>query len=370
MNESSPPTRPPSTAPAGADRPRCAWWADGYAETLAPAIVLATLLHLGFAETVNRLPLFVVGAPPSAARPIPVVTAPRDFPVPANLLPESMRPTPPKFVDVNPMAPTAKPDHFRQTGAADQRAAQPDPAAVKTGDRPRMRGETETSSRVSQNTPREFLHPDLRPAPGQPLGRDTETKQPAEKPDAARALPGPDAGTDKPGPKFTPTPPKQDRAEKPSEDKASKTTIALGAGDDDGDTPKPKPRPKATLAGTSGPLGLNRTDSNAPGVLSNDSVFSRMGEYSARLYEIIQAAWWAGVDRSRIDETGTVVIEFTLHRDGSVTDARIVEFTTSNRAAFLCLDAVTGRAPFDKWPEDMVGMFGEKQEGRLTFHYR
>lgn len=386
-------------------------------DSFGPAFVLTVLFHLLLFKGASSSGLFV-SAPAKVAvesrNPLSVTTAPKDTPVPANLLPPQMRPTPPKFVEVNPLAPSLKPDHDRNTGAADQRAAQPTPDPGAKGDRPRVKGETADSTRIVQGIPRDFIPPDLRPAPGSPLGMPVPAKPtppaPDKKTETTKVTEGPSARADlpkgkpvtekgaafveKPGPEKPAKAGKADtKVEKPTEEKhagdksgekvsdtkptdpknpeiARKPDVSETSAQPAGPDSPAKPRPRVSIAGTSGPLGVSVTGAGTAGTLALDSRFSRMGEYASRMYEIIQAGWWVGVDRSHISETGTVVIEFTLNKDGSVTGARIVEKTTSERAAYLCLDAVTGRAPFDPWPDDMIGMFGDKQEGKLTFHYR
>ena len=273
-------------------------------------------------------------------------------------------------------------------------------------DRPRVRGEIPDSTRFMQNIPRELIKPEFRPADGRPLGMEVTPKSPAQpapakasrrkspaaradlpelKPTADKGVPSVEKrGPEKPAkadkgdagvetafarkkvlaPKTTRTPGKgKTKTPKPSPEKSP--VVA-----NEGVNSAPKPRPRMSNAGTSGPLGVSLAGTNVTGTLAIDSNFSRMGEYSQRMSEIIQAAWWAGADRSRISETGRVVIEFTLNKDGSVTGAHIVEKTTSDRAAYLCLDAIVGRAPFDEWPDDMIQYFGDKQSGRFTFYYR
>ncbi len=390
-------------------------------DSFGPALVLTLLFHLLLFKGVSSGGLFVSDKakvePVSLVRPVNVTTAPKETPVPANLLPPQMRPTPPKFVEVNPLAPSQKPDHNRNTGAADQRAAQPVPDPVANGERPRVKGEEPDSTRIVQAIPRDFIPPETRPAPGQPLGAPTPAKpaQPTqekpEKPaDAAKAAEGADARADlpqckpvaekgaafaeKPGVKNQvksgksdkkvedPSEKKQDggkTGEKTSDAKTTKPTkpeiarspsVSETSAQPAGKDAPAQPRPRASIAGTSGPLGISVSGAGAAGTLALDSKFSRMGEYASRMYEIIQAAWWVGIERSRIDERGVVVIEFTLNKDGSVTGAHIVEKSTSDRAAYLCLDAVTGRAPFDPWPDDMIGIYGENETGKLTFNYR
>lgn len=389
------------------------------ADTFGPAFVLTVLIHLLLFKGASSSGLFLsppvkIAATP-AVKPVQVTTAPEATPIPANLLPPQMRPTPPKFVEVNPMAPSLKPENTNNTGAADQRAAQPLPDPVANGERPRVQGETPDSTRIVQAIPRELLPREMQPAPGSPLGAPVKPTKPSpaspEKTSApARASDGPAARADLPqakpaaekGAAFVEKPGEErpvaaKSADKKPDEPSDKKTEGAKTGEKTADakpekkaTPEisrnpsvsenaaqpsgrdapAKPRPRASIAGTSGPLGVSTSGAGNAGTLALNAKFSRYGEYTSRMYEIIQAAWWVGVDRSRLDETGTVVIEFTLHKDGTVTGASIMEKTTSARAAYLCLDSIIGRAPFDPWPEDMVGFLGEKQEARLTFHYR
>ena len=63
-----------------------------------------------------------------------------------------------------------------------------------------------------------------------------------------------------------------------------------------------------------------------------------------------------------------MVVVFHLHRDGSVSDARVVKTTMDERHSFLCLKAITDPAPYKSWPEDMRNLI--KNEVRnLTFAF-
>ena len=68
--------------------------------------------------------------------------------------------------------------------------------------------------------------------------------------------------------------------------------------------------------------------------------------------------------------SGTVVVRFKLHRDGSVTDATILYENVPRLMALACKDAVQSPAPFDVWRADMVALFGESDVITFTFQYR
>jgi len=142
-----------------------------------------------------------------------------------------------------------------------------------------------------------------------------------------------------------------------------------------------QPRPPATPASTpraslpSGTYGLllrNPVGVSRAGTLSLDGRFSSYGDYSQRMFEAIQASWWALIERTHFDDfaAGFVVIRFRIHRDGTVSDAEILASTVPPLAALTCKDAILMPAPYDIWRADMVAMLGEDEPVTVTFHYR
>ncbi len=139
-------------------------------------------------------------------------------------------------------------------------------------------------------------------------------------------------------------------------------------------TPAVNPdRPRASVpSGTTGLLLRNNVGVNRIGTVAVDARFSNYGDYAQRMREAVQSSWWDIIDRMRFESalSGTVVVRFKLHRDGSVTDATILYEDVPRLMALACKDAVQSPAPFDVWRADMVALFGESDVITFTFQYR
>ena len=137
-------------------------------------------------------------------------------------------------------------------------------------------------------------------------------------------------------------------------------------------TPVNPNRPKARVpSGVSSFLLKNPVGTSRAGVVSIDCRFSNYGDYTQRMMEAIQTAWWSTIQRSRFEyvEGGSALVSFKLHRDGTVTDATIHQSNVPRLMALACKDAVMAPAPFDIWRADMVAEFGESDTVRIHFYY-
>jgi len=47
-----------------------------------------------------------------------------------------------------------------------------------------------------------------------------------------------------------------------------------------------------------------------------------------------------------------------------------VEGTAGNQAEKACTSAITSRAPYGPWTEDMISVLGESQEMTFMFYYQ
>ena len=66
----------------------------------------------------------------------------------------------------------------------------------------------------------------------------------------------------------------------------------------------------------------------------------------------------------------TVVLEFKLKSDGSVSDMKTLESTGDERWRLLCQSAIRNPAPFARWPGEMQqGLGAESRTITLTFNY-
>lgn len=321
------------------------------------ALLLTLFAHLAVyeaaPETLEALARTVV-----PAEPVELVRAEDLEKIPEELLPEEFRRRP-QFVPANPNAPSATPKDTSNFAAADQRAAQEEAAPDARGRTPKLDGELEDSLAVSDDAlPRELLPPELRsPAPA----AEPQTAPSAKTPQGENAA-------------------KTQGIDAPS---VSAGTLARGddapeTGDEDDrsedDVPDPAPRPSVVLppAGLKSITMRSNTSVNEVGVCSLDAKYSEFGDYTQRMLEAIQAAWYLAVWRSSIVQTrAVVVVEFTLNADGTLEDARVVSSNASAPATYACLDAVASRAPFEPWRADMIALVGKNSEtSRISFHYR
>ena len=336
----------------------------------------------------------------------------RDAHVPEELLPEEMQRLKPRFVPVNPEAPTHQPPDTRNTGAATQRAAQPVPDSQRS-DMPKIAGETEESNQIVNNIPREFLPAHQQPEPGRPLGKpeaDAIQDAPAQVPSLpadskpgtnTSKIPAGEARTDEAGlpqnaaegthekksntdskslsqtnnpppkkPETLPTSQAQENKGKDENENAVKPAIVRQGNSPDNLTPAP--RPQAAKVGTFSLLARRPTGTNEAGTLALDSRYSEFGDYAQRMVEIIQASWWLSLMRTKHREANhaVVIIEFTLRKDGTLHDVVIKESTASQAGAYICKDAIESRTPFDPWTPEMIATLGDEDRGRFTFHYR
>lgn len=275
--------------------------------------------------------------------------------IPQELLPEEFRKKP-KFVPVNPTAPIATPKDESYFSAADQRAAQENPDPDSQERLPTNDGELTDSRAVSASAlPRELLPPELRtPIPPTNVPEPSPTLKQAKGAEGEK-ISAPDIPVDS-------------GSLKKGEDLA-----ASGNGEGEDAVPDPAPRPiVAPPPGLKTITMRSNTAVNEIGACSIDAKYSEFGDYTQRMLEAIQAAWYIGVERTAIVQTqAVVVIEFTLNSDGTVDNAHIVYSNASMPASYACLDAVESRAPFDPWREDMRAFVGKDFEtSRISFHYR
>ena len=102
-----------------------------------------------------------------------------------------------------------------------------------------------------------------------------------------------------------------------------------------------------------------------------DTVATPFGLYDRNLIDAIQTRWWALLDERNYaaESRGKVVLQFTLHPDGRVTDMTMPENTAGEVLGFICEKAILDPAPFPVWPKEMRRMIGENRPIQFTFYY-
>lgn len=286
--------------------------------TIAVVVSLGVHLLLFWAlpESFQKVAVFV--------RPVEVLTAP--VKIDEARLPPKLR-----FAETNPAANQAVPKTEPFTSSRNQTAAQPVPEKMPTvSPLPRSAGTSEQ----------------IRLAQGKPRSIDQSQSAPAAQPAISMVPPA----------KVAPPP-------GPGKSAAQPAPAPVAANPD---------RPRASApSGTFGlllrrPVGVSRA-----GSLAIDARFSNYGDYTQRMMEAIQSSWWSIIERSRFEgvSRGHVVVSFRLHRDGTVTDAKVLGSEVTRVMTLACKDAVMAPAPYDIWRADMVAMYGESDTVTINFHY-
>lgn len=291
------------------------------------AVLASLCLHL----------LLISVLPDSFRSSAAVLTKPIEVSVTPMVIPENRLPPVLRFAETNSQANRAVPEKAPFVSSRNQTAAQPVPEKAPTkSSLPKSAGTAPDVIKVAQGIPRAMSAPA------------------AEQAEAgtSSAVVGPMPGK-QPDPQAKP-------AEKAVEKKA-----AVRA-------PVDPERPRATVpSGTTGLMLRNNVGVNRAGAVAIDARFSNYGDYTQRMMEAIQSSWWDIIERSRFESItrGYVIVRFRLHRDGTVTDAEILQSQVPRIMALACKDSVMAPAPFDAWRADMVAMFGEDDTVTITFHY-
>jgi outer membrane biosynthesis protein TonB len=248
-------------------------------------------------------------------------------------------PEPPTiFVEVTPeqATPDAAPDS-KFYGVANARAANPDPT-VDT-QQPKIEG---TQDKVPKTFDTLRPQPEVQPEP--PSQPDPE---PEPKPEPAPKPPDPgELAVSQEDPKKPAEPPKKPRPRTLVEARVQQGIIA---------------GPKMRQDG-----GVRRR-----GAVSFDVRATPFGAYDAAVIAAIQQRWYDLLEESAIaPRSGKVVVEFTMHYDGRVTDVRVVEQEVGEILALYCRKAISEPAPYAPWPSDLRRMIGKDyREVRVTFYY-
>ena len=105
---------------------------------------------------------------------------------------------------------------------------------------------------------------------------------------------------------------------------------------------------------------------------SFDAKATLFGDYDAQFTQAVQQKWDDLLDGENFsgDCTGRVTLHFHLNYDGTITDVSMADRSVDMHYAYLCQEALTEPAPFEKWPEEMrreIG--GNHRDMTFTFFY-
>jgi len=312
------------------------------------------------------------------------------------LSPELFRPVEPvvppqRFVEVNPAAPENVPDDTALYGAQNQQVAQPVPSPATKSDAPQVDGEgkNEATALVSgltvpepQSTASEVLAqtftkpepPSL--VPEQPVAERAPAKAVNPLAGGEQLLGEADGGI---GTTTTTLPPVAGAETGAEAVKGTADGRAASGGYFAGtpaiDRARPQERPRLAAAAINGrntPTIKNEFGSQNIGAVAYDAKWSAYGEYLQRLIDAVQGQWERLIRRSSFYPTSgsTVRVVFKLDATGVISEVVRVDGTGAELARRLCVSAITERAPYGDWTDDMIAVLGREQEITFTFFYQ
>ncbi len=283
-----------------------------------------------------------------------------------------------KFVETNPEAPENIPDKTNNFAAQNQQVAQEKPTPDGKSDRPATEGKKDFESNqiVSGRLTQPIEHMEAQPPPSPLPDAEREVK-------AARAEQNPLSGvekfqgdnTDGIGGSI---------AKRLENMKAIPEKIegAPNAQDTEGaqiaqpaiDPRRPRPRPTIVKQQQVRPaiLAENKFGTQNIGNIAVDARWSNYGAYLQKMIETVQVQWERLVLQLTANPAvgSTVTVKFVMNDSGRIARIIAVESTASETASRACLSAITDRAPYGDWTDDMKVVLGTEQEMTFTFYYQ
>lgn len=358
-------------------------WADPDTRSTAIGVlgvILVHLLLLLFGPHLLRLehaPSIL--RPHSSARQFNIEIAPETFTKPQ----PKQRPAPPppkQFVETNPDAPENIPDKTNNFAAQNQQVAQEKatPNASRESERPAMEGKKDTQSTQIVSGQLRKMEERIEPAP---------QAQPAVTPPSLTAprpeqnpLPGFEKTQgDNPNAFGTNIAQNPDNARPIPEriDGAKNVPLIEGATSAQPtiDPKHPRPRPSIVKQQQVRPAILAENKIGTPnlGVTAINAKFSNYGAYLQRLVEAVQIEWdGLLVDSKTYPPSGTfVVVRFFINAKGEIARFGDIDNHSSTWGAKACSAAISNRAPYGEWTDDMKAALNpDGEELVFTFYYQ
>ena len=288
------------------------------------------------------------------------------------------KPAPPKFVETNPNAPENIPDKTANLSNRNQQVAQEKPTPNGKSDHPALEGRKDVQS--TQIVSGQLSKPQEAP-PVEAHVTPPRTPNLAAPPRLEQnTLAGFDKqiGQDKSG--FATNIAKESEDGKPIPKAIAGTKDAPALDNDKAYAPiriDPRhPQPRRTLAQRVRPaiFADNKFGTQNIGPTAYDARWSNYGVYLQRMIETVQIEWDRDLARSKIyPNSGSVVqVKFVMDSKGAISRIVNVEPSagTSDAATRSCISAITARAPYGDWSDDMISVLGKEQEMTFSFYYQ
>jgi hypothetical protein len=352
-------------------------WGDPDSRSVTIGIAGMILIHLL---------LWLVGPHLLRMEHVPVAPRPhatgKDFNIELDpemfLKPAEKQPEPFKFVETNPEAPENTPDKTVNFAAQNQQVAQEKPTPDGTNDTPALEGQTERQTNQIVNgqltKPIEHLEA-IPPAPETPPQEQSVAAQ-------QRAEQNPLSGFEKKEgesqdtfgtnlAKSTentrPIPERIEGAKVPLIQDAVAMQPAI-----DRNRPRPRPQIVQTIKARPAVLTENKFGTKNIGPTAVDARWSNYGSYLQRMIDTVQIQWERIlVEWNALPASGsTVTVKFIMDDEGRIAQIVNVDTTANETSSRACVSAITDRAPYGAWTDDMKAVLGTKQEMTFTFYYQ
>lgn len=293
------------------------------------------------------------------------------------------KPVPPakpfKFVEINPDAPDNPPDKTENFGAQNQQVAQEKPTPDGKSDAPAIAGDKEKQSTAIVTGHLKELEPPVPPSPPTP-----EEQQAAEEAAAKAAklaqtpLPGFEKfegeSPDSVGSNIAKLPPPgTKRSTEEVEGEADVREIVSFNGQVVRIDPRRPAQRERVEQRNSRPAFLrdNPLGTQNIGPVAYNAKWSEYGAYLQKLIETVQVQWEKIITQGSVyPPSGTTVrVKFIINDKGEITDIAPGEGEAPLQAKRACVSAITARAPYGLWSDEMVAVLGHEQEMTFTFYY-
>ena len=119
-------------------------------------------------------------------------------------------------------------------------------------------------------------------------------------------------------------------------------------------------------------LSENKFGTKNVGLTGIDAKWSNYGAYLQRMIDTVQIQWERLILQMSAMPAGgsTVTVKFVMNDEGRITNIANVESTANDTASRACVSAITDRAPYGPWTDDMKAVLGSQQEMTFTFYYQ
>jgi hypothetical protein len=308
----------------------------------------------------------------AAARQFNIELAPDTFVKPTPKPPPADR-----FVEANPDAPENTPDQTRNFSDRNQQVAQEKPTPEGKSDRPALEGKKdfESTQIVTGQLNQPLEHNQAVPETVAP---------PNPKPvEVVRAEQNPLPGFEKKlgenqesvGSNVAKIPnvtqPTQEKVEGAKNVPLIQNATAVQPSVD---PLRPQPRPQLASQPNNRPalFAENKFGTSNMGPVAYDAKWSSYGQYLKRLIETVDIQWNEVLRSSgAFPPSGSdVTVTFVLDSAGRIARIVKVESTSNDVGSRACVSAITDRAPYGAWSDDMKAVLGEEQQLTFRFFYQ